>query len=249
MVAYPIARYDTPPERLCLDDLMQRCLGMKACAYVLDVEARKPKYRGIFTCSYGKTPGKFIQPGPFFDYYERTAETWKADRAFMKRETHAVMTFITFIQDRTNTYVDLRQSLLDYLVEAEKTYPDQVDFINRLRDALNKPTPYYRTSVPPDQRANGAERFTPWMAEMMKAMREDTPEQARKGFAAAAAPSIGNAQDAILASYRRKVKGWRSLATMEMTRNPKAAAIAKVIRERTEKALRNPSNYERETVW
>ena len=249
MIAYPIARFDTPMDQKCIDDLLRECLGMKACAYVLDVEAQQPQYRGIFTCSYGKTPGMFLQPSPVFDSHREMAETWKEDRAFMKRETKAVNVFITFIQDRTNTYVDLRQELLDQLKEAEKSHPDQMDFITRFRKMLNKPIPYYRTSVPASQRAIGEKVFKPWMDEMMKAMRTDTPQQAAKGMKASNAPGIGNKQDAILASYRRCVKGWRSMASMEMTKNPKASSIAKKIRDRTEKALRNPSNYERQDVW
>ena len=249
MVAYPISRFLTPESQYCVDDLMKNCLGMEACAYVLDVEALQPQYRGIFTCSYGKTPAMFLQPTPMLDYDIQAAETWKDDRAFMRRETRAVNVFITFIQDRINIYADLRLELLIYLKEAEAKYSDQVVFINKLRNEMNKPIPYYETTEPPDWRAKGEATFEPWMAEMIKATLIDTPDQAREGFAAAGAPSIGNKQDAILASCRRRVKSWRSMATMEMTRNPKVADIAKEIRSRTEKALRNPSNYERETVW
>ena len=249
MVAYPIARFDTPIDRLTVEDLLARALGSGPCAYVLDVEAATPKYVGIFTCSYGKTPGMFIPAGPKFDYDLRAAETWKEDRAFMKRETRGVAAFIKYIQDRINTYVDLTLDLLKYLDEAEKKYPQQSEFIGRLRNTLKEPTQVFQKKVNYDVRANGEQIFKPWMDEMMKAMRIDTPEQARKGFAAARAPEIGDPQDARVAGLRRKMKIVRSMATMEMTRNPGAVEIAKEIRKRIEQALRNPSNYERETQW
>lgn len=249
MVAYPIARFDTPIEQLCVEDLLVRCLGAGPCAYVLDVEAAKPIYKGIFTCSYGKTPGMFIPAGPSFDANLRAAETWKEDRAFMKNETRAVATFIKFIQDRINTYLDLIAELLAYLDQAEKKHPKQSEFIGRLRKELTKPTQVFGRAVPVNVRANGEAIFAPWMAEMMKAMRVDTAEQAAKGFAAAKAPEIGDPQDARVAGLRLKVKVVRSMATMEMARNPAAAEIAREIRKRIEAALRNPSNYERETQW
>ena len=249
MVAYPIARFNTPGERLCIDDLMRNCLGMGACEYVLDVEARSPAYVGIFTCSYGKTPGMFIPTGPVFDHYRRTAETWKEDRAFMKNDTKDVMKFITFIQDRINKYLDLRLEILAYLDEAEPKNPGSSEFIVKLKKEMGKPAPVFKKLVMPDVRAKGAAVFQPWMDELMKAMRVDTPDQAEKGFAAAHAPDIGNSADARVAALRRQVKQWRAIATMEMAKNPKVATIAKEIRKRTEAALRNPSSYERPTVW
>jgi hypothetical protein len=249
MVAYPIARFETPPDRLCVEDLLQRCLGSGPCAYVLDVEAAKPIYTGIFTCSYGKTPGMFIPDGPGFDRNLRAAETWKEDRAFMKNETRAVATFIKFVQDRINTYVALTADLLKFLDEAGTKHPEQAVFIGRLRAELKKPTRVFQTSAACDAKADGEAVFAPWMAEMMKAMRVDTPEQAARGFAAARAPQIGDPQDARVSGLRNKMKVVRSLATMEMARNPAAAEIAKEVRSRIEAALRNASNYERDTQW
>lgn len=249
MLVYPIARFETPIERLTIEDLLARALGSGPCAYVLDVEAAKPKYVGIFTCSYGKTPGMFIPEGPKFDYNLRAVETWKEDRAFMKKETRAVATFIKYIQDRINVYVDLTHDLLKYLDEAEKKYPQQGEFIGRLRAELKKPTRVFQKMVAYDVRANGEAIFKPWMDEMMKAMRIDTPEQGARGFSAEKAPQIGDPQDARVAGLRTKMKVVRSMATMEMTRNPGAVEIAKEIRQRIENALRNPSNYERETQW
>ncbi len=83
----------------------------------------------------------------------------------------------------------------------------------------------------------------------MKAMRVDTPEQAKKGFAAAKAPQIDDPQDARVAGLRLKMKIVRSMAGLEMARNPSAGGMAKEIRNRIEAALRHPTNYERETVW
>jgi hypothetical protein len=121
--------------------------------------------------------------------------------------------------------------------------------VGRLRKEMDRPTLVFRRSVKPEVKANGEEIFRPWMADMMKAMRADTPEQAKKGFSAAGAPGIGDPQDARLAGLRKQVKVWRAMATMEMAKNPEAAEIAGEVRKRTEAALRNPSNYERETMW
>jgi hypothetical protein len=249
MVAYPISRYDTPPQHLCIEDLLLRCLGSGPCAYVLDVDAAKRVYKGIFTCSYGKTPGMFIPDGPDFDRNLRAAETWKEDRAFMRKETRAVADFIKYVQDRTNTYVDLIASLLAYLDEAEKKHPQQAAFIGRLRTELRKPTQVFNKTMAVDVKANGEAVFAPWMAEMMKAMRVDTPEQAARGWAAAHAPEIGDPQDARVAGLRLKMKVVRSMATMEMARNPAAAEIGREVRKRIEGALRRATNYERETEW
>jgi hypothetical protein len=170
----------------------------------------------------------------------------------MKREVQDVMFFIKYIQDRINGYLDTRTKLLAYLDEMEKKYPDQTDFIGRLRKEMDKPALVFQRPVKPDVRANGEEIFKPWMAEMLKAFRIDTPQQVAKGWAAAKAPSIGDPQDARVAELRKQVKMWRSMATMEMARNPAPGAIeiAKEVRKRTEESLRGGAgHHERVTVW
>jgi hypothetical protein len=191
----------------------------------------------------------FVPDGPAFDANLRAAGTWNRDHAFMMKETRAVADFIKYVQDRINQYVDLTADLLKYLDEAEKKFPAQAKFVGQLRDELKRPSPVFRTTVAWDVRATGEQIFAPWMAEMMKAMRVDTWEQGAKGFDAAKAPSIGDPQDARVAALRLKMKIVRSSATMEMARNPAAAEICKEIRTRIEKALRNATNYERETQW
>jgi hypothetical protein len=95
------------------------------------------------------------------------------------------------------------------------------------------------------------------VAEFYKALKLDTPEQNRKagsGFgliSGGIAQGIGDPQDARLQSLRQHVRVWRSMATLEMAKNPGpgAAEIAKEVRKRTEATLRNAPSHESVTVW
>jgi hypothetical protein len=268
MVAYPIGRLTpdedqkrrkmqgTPLDRLCLDDLLRECLGIGPCESVLDKEARQAINPGIFTCSYGKTPFAFI-PGGSKEQEERYApRCLKEDRVFLKGHTDGVQVFIKYIQDRINAYVDMRANLLTYLAETEKKYPDQAEFIGRMRKEMDRPVRIFSNYSKPDIRANGEERVKPMVADYYKALKLDTPEQMRKAQRSLSANGgipggIGDPQDARLQSLRRHVVVWRSMATQEMARNPGPGTteIAQEVRKRTEATLVNPAGHEKVTTW
>jgi len=148
----------------------------------------------------------------------------------------------------------MRLSLLKYLEEAGKNYPDQAEFIGRLKKEMDKPVQVYSSRVPPDVRANGATVVKPMVADFYMVLKIDTPDQlkkAEKGLGEGIPGKIGDPNDTRLRQLHRAVMVWRSMATMEMARNPGPGAveIAKEVRKRTEATLRNPVGHEQVTVW
>jgi hypothetical protein len=262
MVAYPIGRLTpsddeknvgvsgTPLDRLCIDDLLRECLGTQACAYILDVSSRTGANKGIFTCSYAGTMGKFI-PGALPRKEHVAAMAVKEEWAFVKDETDSVLIFITHIQDRINSYVDFMEGLLTYLDEQEKKQPAMADFTGRLRTQVKKDIRIFSNYASALTRADGAKRAVPILAKVYKALDLDTPEVVQAGVAAppGVARGIGDPQDTRVNMLRMKAQVLRAMATMEMAKNPAAAEIAREVRKRTEEALRNPVGYEKATAW
>jgi hypothetical protein len=249
---YPITRTeDTPPAQLCMDDLLRLCLGTGPCEYVLDLAARKPVSKGIFTCSYGGTMGRIF---PVIPGEERMcARRVKDERCFVRRINRNMLTFVKNVQDRTDGYVDFGLELLAYLEEQEKKHPDQAAFIERVRAEWAIPVGQYARPkiLKNTEKLDNEKRAMKYAEDFYKALRVDTPAQMKKGLAGVRniPHNIGDPGDRRLRNLRRKVKVLRAMATMEMAMNPGAAGIAAEIRKRSEAALRNPHSYEKVTVW
>ncbi len=249
---YPITRTeDTPPSRLCMDDLLRLCLGTGPCEYVLDLAARKPSSKGIFTCSYGGTMKRIFSVIPGEE--RMCARRIKDERYFVRRINRNMLTFVKNVQDRTNGYVDFGLELLAYLEEQEKTHPDQAAFIEKVRAEWAIPVGQYARPkiLANTEKLDNEQRAMKYAEDFYRTLDVDTPAQMMKGLGGVRnIPNvIGDPGDRRLRNLRRKVKVLRAMATMEMAMNPGAAEIAAEIRKRSEAALRNPHSYEKVTVW
>ncbi len=249
-VIYPMTRSnDTPLTQLCVADLMRLALGTGPCESILDLDARQPTSKGIFTCSYG---GMFQRLLAFEPPYlaKEYAKRIKEQRYFFRRVNRNVMTFVKNIQDRINAYVEFGLQMTAYLDEQEKNHPELADFIGKVKAEWARPVWQYGKPYANTEKSTNEAIAAPLVAEFDRATRIDTPEQARKAIGAAQLPHlVGDPGDRRLANLRRKVMLIRAMATMEVARNPAVSEVAKKVRTMADMALRNPHSYERVTVW
>lgn len=252
-VLYPINRAsDTPPERLCLTDLMRMGLGTGPCESILDLDARTPACKGIFTCSYAGGWGKLMPRSAFGPFQQREdSAALKEERRYFEHMTQQTLIFVKHVQDRINDYVECGNELMKYLDEQEKKHPEQAAFIAKMRAEWATPVWQYPPVYPNHEKSTNEQIALADLAEFFKWLQIDTPEQMARGRTGAGRipGRVGDPGDRRLRNLRRKIMVLRSIASMEMAMNPAAAEIAKEVRQRTEAALRNPAHYERVTVW
>ncbi len=104
-VIYPLIRSsDTPLAQLCVADLLRLALGTGPCESILDLDARQPTSKGIFTCFYGGMFRRLLSSEPPYrvEEYMREAYNIKDQRYFFRRVNRNVMTFVKNVQGLIN---------------------------------------------------------------------------------------------------------------------------------------------------
>ncbi len=232
-VIYPINRLKkTPLDQFSVVDIVKNTLGVGPCQYILDVEGQGSSKKGIATCATRDELQAIYK-----------ANRQKQRRADVERLLNEVVVFVKHIRGRIEEYSAFNEGMRQYIAEQKKTHPEALAFLTEmekitteLHDSIavrkeNIKTPQYVVDLTEDFRRNLLD------AEGPEAIKECTR-------ITEAIVQVGGNQDELVGECRMHVKVLRQRAGMAMATNPAAAEVAKEIRDRTQKILRNALSYE-----
>jgi hypothetical protein len=232
-IVYPINRVTaTPLDRFTFVDVMRATLGVGPCEYVLDVEGQKKKAEGIATCA-ARTKLNEIYG----------ARQQKERRAEVEQAIVDVLAFVRHIRNRIEAYSAFGRQMRAYLEGQKQVRPELAGFLDEMeaivgridaavsnrRNAIN--TPAHATRL--------ADEFRSTLVGY-----EGDDALARCKRITAAFVEIGGNQDELVGECRVAVKVLRQRAALAAAADPRAAAVAREIRSRTQAMLRNPTGYE-----
>ena len=230
---YPISRArETPLETFTVVDVVRSTLGVGPCEYILDLEGQRDVYKGIATCGCRSTLNPIYQRGQ-----------QARQRAKIEKTLKDVVIFIKFIRQRIEEYLAFGQAVREYLAAQKAAHPelarhlDELDAAARGMDA--------RLAARQDKIKTPA--YAEKLAEQFRATLLDYegPDAYKKcRYFTEAWVSIGGNQDELVGECRLVVKVLRQRAALAAAREPKMAEIAREIRRRSHKVLRNPASHE-----
>jgi hypothetical protein len=232
-VVYPIDRLrDTPLEAYTVVDIMRDTLGVGPCEYILDVESQKVKWGGMATCGARDRLNKIYGKGE-----------QKKNRARIEKTLVESLQFVKFIRGKIEAYVAFGKEMRGYLSAQKKARPELAGFVDEMTKLAKTIDDRYATRrhhiKTVEETAAMIDQFR---AEMLDYEGPDALKKCKKFTHALV--HIGGNQDELVGQCRWAVKALRQRAGMALATNPEAAEVAKEIRERTRKALLNPSGHE-----
>ena len=232
-VIYPINRVkDTPLDRFTVVDLVRATLGVGPCEYILDVEGQGQSYVGRATC------GTRDLLNPIYAAGRQKQETERIEQALVD-----VLVFVKHIRGRIEDYVDFGHQLLDYLDEQKRAHPELADFIAEMETqarAIDESYRQRREKIKTPQRvADLTDRFR---RELLDYDGRDALDKCKQITGAIVV--VGGNQDELVGECRMAVKIIRQRSGLAMAVDPRTADIAREIRRRTQKILRNPASFE-----
>jgi hypothetical protein len=222
----------TPLRQFTVVDVALATLGVGPCEFLLDVEGQGTGRKGLATC-----PTRTALNAIFAGNQQRQKKTE------IERLLADVTVFVKFIRSRIEDYAAFGLEMLLYLDEQKKARPEIAEFLSEMETLTkaigagvaerqdNIKTPQYAVDLIDEFRRNLLEREHP------NALAEC--ERITESLVA-----IGGEQDELVGECRAAVKVLRQRAGMAMAANPAAAEVAKEIRNRTQKILRNAVSHE-----
>ncbi len=230
---YPIQRTkDTPLREFTVVDIVRATLGVGPCEYILDVEAQGATMKGRATCATRDALGAIY-----------SAKQQKQRRAEIERLLGDVVIFVKHIRGRIEQYVDFGHETLAYLQQQEKSHPELSGVLADLEAsarAIDAALAKHRAAIKtPQYVVDLTETFR-------KTLLDYEGEDALKKCTAIthAIVDVGGNQDELVGECRNAVKILRQRAALALATEPRAAEVAREVRDRTQKALRNPTSYE-----
>ncbi len=232
-VVYPINRLKTTTlDEFSIVNVVRATLGVGPCEYILDVEGQGTTRNGTATC-------------PTRDELQAIykANLQKQSKARIETALTNVVIFVKHIRGRIEDYAAFGHEMLKYLDEQKKARPQISDFITEMENITKGidegiakrrekiRTPQYVVDLTEEFRKNVMDMEGPEAFKECKRITETIVE-------------VGGNQDELVGESRVHVKILRQRAAMAMATNPDAADVAKEIRDRTQKILRNALSYE-----
>jgi len=232
-IVYPISRTSaTPLTAVTFIDIVRDTLGVGPCEYILDIEGQKKKSEGIPTCAT-----RTRLNGIYADKQQ------KQKKAEVEKALADVLAFIRHIRNRIESYVGFGHQMLAYLEEQKKAQPHLAKVIAELETLtrrIDAAVAARQKGIHTPEHATGlVEEFRTSLVDYEG---EDALEKCKKitaGFV-----EIGGNQDELVGECRLAVKMLRQKAGLAVAADPRAAGIAREIRQRTHEMLRNPASYE-----
>ena len=232
-VIYPINRARTTPlDQFTVVDVVRATLGVGPCEYILDVEGQGATRKGRATCAT-RDALKAIYG----------AHEQKQRRAEIETILDEVVQFVTHIRSRIDQYVGFGHELLAYLDQQKQAHPELADFLTDMESSTkaietafekrreNIRTPQYVVDLTDEFRKT-----------LLDNEGDDALQRCTKITEAIVV--VGGNQDELVGECRNAVKILRQRAGLAMAQQPQAAEIAKEIRDRTQKVLRQAASYE-----
>ncbi|MGA2254276.1 MAG: carbohydrate binding domain-containing protein [Thermoguttaceae bacterium] len=232
-VIYPIQRTkDTPLREFTVVDIVRATLGVGPCEYILDVEGQGATMKGRATCATRDALGAIY-----------SAKQQKGRRADIERILEEVVIFVKHIRGRIEQYVDFGHETLAYLEQQKKAHPELSGVLADLEASA-------RAIDAAFARHKAAIKTPQYVVDLTETFRETLldyeGEDALKKCTAIthAIVDVGGNQDELVGECRNAVKILRQRAALALATDPRAAEVAREIRDRTQKALRNATSYE-----
>ena len=232
-VIYPINRVKkTPLDRYTVVDIVRETLGVGPCEYILDVEAQQTSRKGRATCSTRDKLNAIYKKG-----------TQKQKRAEIEKALTDVLIFVKHIRGRIEDYVAFGHEMLTYLGEQKEARPDLAGYLTE----MEKLTREIDASVARRQEKIKTPAYVAALTDKFRKTLMDY--QGRDALTKCKAITsaivvVGGNQDELVGECRMAVKRLRQRAGLAAATDPKAATVAREIRARTRKMLRNPTSYE-----
>ncbi len=232
-VIYPINRSRaTAPDIFTVQDILRAALGVGPCQFILDVEGQGTSLHGRPTCGTRDLLGPIYRSGQ-----------QKQKRAEIEKALVDVVTFVKFIRARIEDYVAWGHELVEYLREQKKAHPELAGFADEMiKLARDIDVRYDRRREPirtPQYVIDLTEKFRRTLLDY-----EGGDAYAKCKAITEAIVVVGGNQDELVGECRLAVKVIRQRAGLAMADDPKVAELAKEIRLRAQKILRNPTSYE-----
>jgi hypothetical protein len=232
-VVYPINRTPaTPLDRFTVVDVVRATLGVGPCEYILDVEGQGVTMKGRATCAT-RDALKAIY----------TRKEQKQRRADIQRILEEVVVFVKHIRGRIEQYQDFGRDMLTYLASRRAAQPELAGFL----DDMEAATKGIHTAY--EQRK--AKIHTPQYVidltvEFRRTLLDDESDNALAQCTRIthAIVDVGGNQDELVGECRLAVRLLRQRAALAMAEDARAAEVAKEIRTRTQRVLRNALHYE-----
>jgi hypothetical protein len=232
-VIYPLGRANTTPlDAFTVVDIVRATLGVGPCEYILDLEGQQGQYKGVATCANRD------KLNPIYEKHEQTQRKSEVEKSLVD-----VIIFIRHIRSRIETYAAFGHDISSYIAEQKQAHPELVKPLDEL-DAFAK-------VIDARIAARRAKIKTPdEAATMVQAFRQDGLDDVSPGaFAKCKAftesiVEIGDNQDELAGECRLAVKILRQHAGLAEAMDPRVAEVAREIRTRSQKVLRNPANHE-----
>ena len=232
-IIYPIQRVkDTPLREFTVVDIVRSTLGVGPCEYILDVEAQGATMKGRATCATRDALGAIY-----------SAKQQKRRRADVEKILDEVVIFVKHIRGRIEQYVDFGHETLAYLDRQEKAHPELSGVLTELHAsarAIDAAVAKRRAAIKtPQYVVDLTETFRKTLLDYEG---DDGLKKCQK--ITFAIVDVGGNQDELVGECRNAVKVLRQRAALALATDPRAAEVAREIRDRTQKALRNATSYE-----
>jgi len=230
---YPLSRArQTPLETFTVVDVVRSTLGVGPCEYILDLEGQRSINRGIATCGCRSTLNPIYKAG-----------RQRQERPKIERTLKDVIVFIKFIRRRIEEYVAFGHAVREYLDEQRKAHPELAVHLDKLDAAARVIDAKFAARRAKIKTPADAEKL---VAEFRRTLLDyegpDAFQKCRRFTEAWVA--IGGDQDELVGECRLAVKVLRQRAALAVAVDPRMAEVARQIRRRSQKVLRNPASHE-----
>ncbi len=232
-VIYPINRVrETPLDEFTLVDVVRATLGVGPCEYILDVEGQGAAMKGRATCATRDT----LKP-----IYAAKQQRQKKDE--IERALTEVVVFVKHIRARIDQYVEFGHEMLAYIEQQKTLHPELKGFLAEMETctrAIDAAVAKRKSNIRnPQYVVDLTEKFRRELLDY-----EGHDALAKCTAITHAIVTVGGNQDELVGECRNAVKVLRQRAGLATAADPRAADIAREIRDRTQKALRNATSYE-----
>jgi hypothetical protein len=241
-LVYFLEKKGTPISVSTPVDIMKEALGRQTCDTILDIPGRvlrthhrRPGVTIPFACTCGFT--QYLKK-----IFEEGQEVKKKE--LVEETVDDMVFFVTRIRERINEYKDFANNMMEFLELKRKSHPDLkpfLDSVERIAQEIlqdyGRTEEHMKTSDYVDELARKTKALT------QKKYPKNLPTMLDLGKKWT---GIGGAQDSFLARLHRMTRNLFQEAGYGCVNQPEAMEIAREIRNRCRKCLRNPDGYE---IW
>ncbi len=241
-VIYFLERKGTPASVTTPVDIMKETLGRQECDTILDFAGRRLR-------SHHRRAGQGVRRAATCGCTEAIEVVFKAGREVEKREyvieaVDDMVYFVTRHVERIGEYQDFARDMMGFLNLKSKSNPDLKPFLDSMKSITQQiPQEYNRQkeNIKTLEYADGLARKT-------KALTQKKSPQNLPAFSALSEKwrAMGGAQDDLLGKFHSITRNLFQEAGYNCVYHPRALEIARDIRSRCRKCLRNPDGYE---IW